>query len=273
LIINALEDKSKLAEVWRGTCTYSFSGKNVPLPGDLAMRSKILLSSFAVLTVVLLLFGCNNKERIVESTQYVHDITYQTDTINVYHTDTVFRGNDTVRVYSHDTVRVTDTARIHDTVRVTVTVHDTVTTIKNHYDTLTVTVTVHDTIVKPQWIPTQQAAIVAMQVQTDPQVLQFANEQFGETSGWVFYNSPAQMTVTKVSTGVYDIGAYVDYWTTDFAGYYPLEVAWRMTYKSGDPSIATNWTMADPPAVQGMKPGISIPLGTAPARQLQRPAR
>jgi hypothetical protein len=234
------------------------------------MRSKILLAGLTIMTALLLLYGCNNKERIVQSTQYVHDITYLTDTVTYYRVDTVFKGSDTIRIHSYDTVKVVDTIRSKDTVKITVTVHDTTVVTRNHYDTVTTTVTVHDTIVKTQWVPTQQMAVVAMQIQTDPQVLDYAAQQFGVSGGWTFYNSPGQMTISKVSTGVYDISAYVDYWTTDFSGYYPLEVLWRMTYKSGDPSIATNWTMADPPAAPGIKPGINISTAASSNIQLQK---
>lgn len=216
---------------------------------------------FVILALILGATGCD-KERTVTSTEIVHDTKYiELPPDTVYMVDTV-SGLDTLIIHNVDTVRRTDT------VRVNVTVHDTVIKTVNHYDTVTVTVNV------PSFVPTPATAVHAMQALTDPQVLQFASDNFGQNDGWVFYLSPQQMEVTPSSAKVWDIYAYVDYWSNDFSGYYPLEVYWRMTYKSGDPTDPNNWTMTDPPAaVSGRPTGVSsatalpLMLQTTPARR------
>jgi hypothetical protein len=223
------------------------------------MRTAVIFGILLLcLGAIMLSAGCD-KQKIVESTEYVHDIEYITlppDTI--FHIDTVF-NNDSVLVHK------TDTVRIHDTVRTTVIVHDTIRT--------TTTVTVHDTvtITQNQCLPNAQFAVAAMEVQTDPQVFDFISSEFGYTGGWVYYLSIDQMEITQVSSKVYDIYAYVDYWAEDFSGYYPLEIYWRMTYTSGDPANADNWTMGDPPtAVAGHRPGVNVATNASPAKLMSR---
>lgn len=207
---------------------------------------KALLGFAGAFVILALLFGAAgcDKERTVTSTEIVHDTKYiELPPDTVYMVDTV-SGVDTLIVHDVDTVHRTDT------VHVNVTVHDTVIKTVNHYDTVTVTVT--------SFVPTAATAVHAMQAQTDPQVLQFASDNFGLTDGWVFYLSPQQMEITQASSTVWDIYAYIDYWSPDWSGYYPLEVYWRMTYKSGDPSNPNNWTMGDPPAaITGHPTGVS----------------
>ena len=74
------------------------------------------------LFLTVLASGCN-KERIVESTEYIHDIQYvesPPDTVMVH--DTIYRS-DSVIVNTRDTVRLTDTLRItnvvYDTIQIT----------------------------------------------------------------------------------------------------------------------------------------------------------
>lgn len=208
------------------------------------------------LGAIILSLGCD-KQKIVESTEYVHDIEYITlppDTI--FYIDTVF-NNDSVIVTRVDTVR------IHDTVRTTVVVHDTVRTTTIVHDTVTIT--------QNQCLPNTQFAVAAMEVQTDPLVYDFISSEFGTTGGWVYYLSIDQMEITPVSSRVYDIYAYVDYWAEDFSGYYPLEVYWRMTCNSGDPADAANWTMTDPPAAAARhRPGINATTPAATAKVMSR---
>lgn len=189
----------------------------------------------ATVLMIAISFGCS-KERIVESTQYIHDTKYidlPPDT--VLRIDTVFR-QDSSLVYR------TDTIRVHDTV------------------------TIRDTVVKSVYAPSAATAISAMEVQTDPLIFAYALQNFGDSAGWTTYLSPTQMAGQEVSTGVFDLYAYVMYWTGDFSGYYPFEIYWRMTYKSGDPSDAANWTMTDPPAATpGKIAGLSASLSAFPA--------
>lgn len=213
--------------------------------------------TLAVLALVTGVTGCD-KERTVTSTEIVHDTKYiELPGDTVYLIDTV-SGIDTMIIHDIDTVNRTDT------VHVNIVVHDTVTKIVNHYDTVTVTVT--------NFAPTATTAVAAMQALTDPQVFQFAYDNFGMSDGWVLYLSPLQMEVTQSSAKVWDVAAYVDYWTADWSGYYPLEVYWRMTYKSGDPTNPANWTMGDPPAaVSGQPAGVSSST-TLPLNLMATPA-
>jgi hypothetical protein len=219
-------------------------------------RRLIIGSGLLLLVAFFWIAGCD-KEKIVNSKEYIHDTKYvevPPDTIIVI--DTVF-NNDSVLVHRVDTVRIIDVdtvirvTTVHDTIRITTTVHDTIRTVQNHYDTIVV----HDTIVRNQCSPNAITAIAAMESQTNPMVLEFISSELGLSDGWIFYQTPEQMEVTQVSTTVYDIYSYVDYWAPDWSGYYPLEIYWRMTYISGDPAIPANWQMSDPPAAAAGNPG------------------
>ncbi|PWB75551.1 hypothetical protein C3F09_01945 [candidate division GN15 bacterium] len=213
----------------------------------------ILLWTAIILT--LSAAGCN-KERVVESTEYVHDIQYiqsPPDTIIVR--DTVFHS-DSVVVNTRDTIRITDTLRIVSVI------HDTIRVINTVYDTVRVTSVVHDTVLKTQCTPSQQLAVDAMISQSDPLILDFLLQQVGENDGWVFHLSPSQMDITQVSSTVWDIYSLVDYWSSDFSGYYQIEMLWRLTYTGGDASNPNNWTMTDAPASPRYRPGINPSLKT-----------
>lgn len=216
-----------------------------------------LLWTAVFLTV--LAAGCN-KERIVQSTEYVHDIQYiesPPDTVIVR--DTVFHS-DSVVVHTKDTIRITDTLRItntvHDTVRITSIVHDTV----------RITTVVHDTVLKAQCNASPQMAVDAMISLSDPLILEFLMQQIGQNDGWVFHLSPSQIDITQASSTVWDIYSLVDYWAADFSGYYQIEMLWRMTFTGGDASNPNNWTIADVPASTRYKPGIN-PVEKAAAAQ------
>ncbi len=220
-------------------------------------RLLLKIAFLGLLALLLFVSGCD-KERIVQSKEYIHDVQVVTDT--VVRIDTVVHHDSTV-------THVVDTIRIHDTVRTTVYIHDTVQTVRNHYDT----VVVRDTVVKTLNPPSQVTAMNAMEIQSDQLVMQFINQQFGLTDGWILYLTPEQCAITQVSSTVYDIDAYVTYWASDWSGYYPLEVYWRLTYTSGDPNDPNNWQMTDPPsAVSGHQPGIRSAVKQAPAKLLAR---
>ncbi len=225
------------------------------------MIKRTLLATALLLTlaIVIMTAGCN-KEKIVEDTQYVHDIEYVTlppDTI--IHFDTV-RVKDSVTLHDTDTIIVRDTViqnhTVHDTVVVnhtvydtvvvnhTVTVHDTVTTVQHHYDTVQLV----DTVVTLQCNPNEQLAFSSMETYVNALVIDFINQQFGYTDGWVFYVTQAQSNVVRQSDNVYDLYGYIDYWTPDWSGYYPLEFGYRMTFSGGDPSVANNWQITEAPA-------------------------
>ncbi len=259
--------------------------RELPAPSNGEMNMKrIALIGLILLTLAAALFVANcTREKTVESTEYVHDIKYvDSPPDTIVRLDTILRA-DTVKLASKDTVRVVDTVHttntvhdtvrvtqlVHDTVRVTVTVHDTVVTVKTHFDTVTVTVT--DTVLKTQAVPNAVLAISAMEFQTDPLVYNYVAQNVGDTGGWVLYLSPAQMAVSPVSSGVYDITSYVDYYAADFSGDYPMYVKWRMTYQSGDPSNPSSWQMSNPPGA--VSPGLTTAQRGSAAHLLTRPTK
>jgi len=225
-----------------------------------------------LLLLVMVLFlafsGCE-KERIVESTEYIHDIEYlELPPETVYNVDTLVINDSTI-VNSTDTVLVYDTViqtnyvydtiiqtnYVYDTVVQTNYIHDTVTVIQNHYDT----VEVIDTVTLAQCTPNEYLAIAALQYYSDPLVLEFINQEFGINEGWIYYLSTYQLALTKQSDEVYDIYGYIDFWMSDWSGYYPLEYYWRLIHTGGDPADPSNWEMAEPPAAAGpFNPGLKL---------------
>jgi hypothetical protein len=230
------------------------------------MRTVVIFTALSLLIIMTFAVSCT-KEKTVTSTEYVHDVKYvDSPPDTIIKLDTIVRI-DSIVVNGKDTVRVIDTVKVtsvvHDTIRISSVVHDTVTTVKTHYDTLIVT----DTVVKTLYAPSSPLAVNAMEIQSDPLVLNYMSGQGVATDGWIFYLTPEQMAISKVSTGVYDIDAYLIYYTSDFSSEYALEVYWRMTYKSGDPAVSTNWTMADPPAAApGRVSGIRAASKSAMSR-------
>jgi len=198
----------------------------------LCITGILLLVTFAFFAVS----GCD-KEKITESTEYIHDIEYvelPPDTVLI--TDTVFVGGS-------DTVNFTDTLYIYDTTFT----HDTIVTV------------ITDTVLTSQCAPNEYLALSALQYYSDPLVLDLIYQEFGITGGWVFYLSAFQLNVTQQSSGVYDLYGYIDYWTDDWSAFYALEFYWRLTYTGGEPADPDNWQMTDPPgAAPGLKPGINI---------------
>jgi len=226
------------------------------------MKKSLFPAALVMLSAIIFVFssGCD-KQKTVELTKYVYDTKYiQTPPDTILVIDTI----------NHiDTVggKAVDTIRVHDTVRTTVYVHDTVVTVHNIYDTITVTHT--DTVRQTSYAPNASLAIASMQVQTNPLVLDFAYQNFGMSDGFVMYLSNPMMDISQAATGTYDIYGVLEYWTTDWASYYPIEFYWRLTYKSGDPAIAANWTMTDPPAAaNNHQPGIKVQPRSA-TQQLQ----
>jgi hypothetical protein len=204
--------------------------------------------------VFLAVAGCE-KEKIVESTEYIHDIEYiELPPDTVLQVDTVF-VSDSTTIYSTDTIFLFDTVVQIEQIYDTLYIHDTVTTIQYYYDTTFIV----DTITLTQCAPNEYLALTAMQYYCDPLVIDFVNAEFGLTEGWILYLSAFQLDVTQLSSDIYDIYGYIDYWTIDWSGYYPLEFYWRITYVSGDPADPTNWQLSDPPSVApGHQPGIRL---------------
>ncbi|MEW6412781.1 MAG: hypothetical protein AB1483_09950 [Candidatus Zixiibacteriota bacterium] len=224
------------------------------------MKRVTILAALAILTVVIVLIGCE-KEKIVESTEYVHE----TETEYVFDTivriDTVVdsapnpvQGVDTVVLEDTlvlvDTVTITETDYIYDTTLL----YDTVTIDHNYYDTVVVT----DTVETVRCDPNGYFAFAAMQYYCDPLVIQFIYQEFGYSDGWIYYLSMFQSDIAQVSSNVYDIYGYCDYWTPDWTGYYPLEYYWRLTFTGGDPSDVANWDMAEPPVSASREPGVRL---------------
>jgi len=261
-------------------------------------------ASILVLLVLSISTGCN-KEKIVESTEYIRETEYieqPPDTVTVHDTitqtvhyydtttliDTVFQTDNVF-----DTMIVVDTVYESDLVYDTIVVTDTLVTVVNYYDTTTTVDTiyqidpVYDTVVQfdtivtvehhydttysvdtvgvSQASPVALLAYTAMQYYSDPIVLEFINQEFGETDGWIFYMSIYQNEVAYPSTGVYDFYGQIDYWTPDWSGFYPFEYYWRLTYVSGDPADPRNWGMSDPPGE--FAPGRQAGVNRAAARE------
>ncbi len=243
---------------------------------------QITALAVALLAVALFSNSCD-KEKIVQSTEKVTEyIQLPPDTVTVTVTVT---EKDTVFLTDSIFVGETDTVRIHDTIRTTVTVHDTVITVQHHYDTTVVldtvvqvqvvnhydTTVVIDTVLRTQCNPSAITAIGAMASKTDPMVIDFINEEFGFDDGWVLYLSPEMMEVIQVSTNVYDIYGYIDYWTPDWSGFYPFEMGWRLTYVSGDPANPASWQMVEPPAgTSSHRSGLQRVDRAVPIQQIQR---
>jgi hypothetical protein len=215
------------------------------------MKSPVaIILSLLMMALILFIVGCE-KEKVVESTEYVHDIEY------------IELPADTV--YKVDTVLTQDSVAIHNTD--TVTVSDTVIQVDYIYDTVVVT----DTLLTIQCDPNEHFAVAAMQYYCDPLVIQFVNQEFGLTDGWIFYLSAFQVGLSEPSSDVYDIHGYIDYWTPDWSAFYPLEFYWRMTYSGGDPADLDNWHLSEPPAsVSSYQPGVRLAPDGAEARQTIR---
>lgn len=215
-------------------------------------RAIFIIISIVAASLLLMAGGCD-KERVTNSTEYVHDVEYvQVPPDTVYSTDTVFLGGEADTVFITDT----DTITIYENDTVTIYEHDTVTVME------------HDTVTITQCTPNGYMAYTACEYNNDLMVVQFIYENFGYDDGWVYYLSAFQSDIQQVSSRVYDIYGYIDYWTPDFDGYYQLEYYWRMTYTSGDPSDPDNWTMSEVPGSSalstGRHPGLRIvPTGAA----------
>lgn len=201
----------------------------------LCIALMLLLSLF----LFMALSGCD-KEKIVESTEYIHDVEYvelPPDTIIIV--DTVFAGG--------DTVNSTDTLYMYDTVVQVNYVYDTVETV------------VVDTITTSECTPNEYLALAALQYYSDPLVFDLIYDEFAIDGGWTFYLSAFQVDITQQSSDVYDIYGYIDYWTEDWSGFHAIEYYWRVSYVSGDPAHPGNWEMSEPPtSAPGLTPGLIV---------------
>ena len=196
------------------------------------------LTLIAALTLIaLFMFGCE-KERIIESTEYIQETEYvhlPPDTVTITLTDTVtVSGTDTVTIVNTDTV------------------------------------TVIDTVVTGDGSPNATLAFAALISYSNPLVLAFINAEYGISNGWIFYLNEPQSEVTVRSSSVYDIYGLIDYWTTDWEGFEALEFYWRMSYTGGDPSDPASWQMSEPPDAAPHSPGIKTLERPATATSLSR---
>ena len=210
------------------------------------MRRILLVGALALTLASLILTAGCDKEKIVSNTEYVHDIEYVTlppDTI--IHFDTVL-VDDSVVVHDTDTILLLDTVIINNTI----TVHDTV--VVNHtiidYDTITVVQHHYDTVTVTQAAANESLAFTAMEAYVNSLVIDFINTEFGYTDGWVFYLTVHQADVVRQSATMYDLYGYIDYWTPDWSGYYPLEFGYRMTFTGSDPANPNDWDISEAPA-------------------------
>ncbi len=215
-------------------------------------RLIVIITLFSVLTLLVSLPGCE-KEKIVESTEYVHDIEYvQLPADTVYRVDTVFSA-DSVAIHDTDTVVVTDTVVQVDYIYDTVTYYDTVEITVDHFDTVIVT----DTVELVQCDPNVHFALAALEYHCDPVVIAAIAQEYGVNDGWVFYLSEFQVYLAQQSSDVYDVYGYIDYWTPDWSGFAAFEYYWRMTFTGGDPADVNNWQMSTPPTTMAtFEPGI-----------------
>ena len=237
-------------------------------------------------TLILLTMAACDKEKIVESTEYVHDIEYVNlpgDT--VLHVDTVYLGDSSV-VYANDTVFVFDTIFQTQPVFDTTYIHDTITTVQHHYDTTLIvdtivqmryendtvlivdtivhvqhhydTTVVVDTVQVAQCAPNEYLAISALQYYSDQLVIDAIYQEYGYTDGWILYLSNFQLDVARQSADTYDIYGLIDYWAPDWSGFCPFEFFWRMTHTGGDPADPNNWQMSEPPGyAPAHEPGLN----------------
>jgi hypothetical protein len=217
---------------------------------------KNFITGILALSMTLVL-GCN-KEKTVTSTEYVHDIEYvKTPPDTVFQVDTVVT-RDSVLVYAVDTVVLFDTTiqTVVDTVIQVQYVIDTVVTVEQHYDT----VVIIDTVLTTQCSPNEHFAFAAIQYYTDPLVIELVYQEYGLTDGWIFYLSEFQSDWTVQPSNVYDVYGLIDYWTTDWSGFYPLEYYWRVSFLGGDPADVANWELSEPPssASVGTQPGLRV---------------
>jgi len=245
-------------------------------------RAVFLTTSLIIFGLFLLAGGCE-KEKIVESTEYIHDIeyvqlpgdtvyqidsVYNNDSTTIYITDTVFQidsvfGSDSVTIYITDTLLTFDTIVQVNNIYDTVLVHDTVEIVQHHYDTTIVV----DTVLTVQCNPNECMAVAALQYYTDPLVLEFVSAEFGLSEGWIYYLSAYQLQLSQASSSIYDIAGYIDYWTPDWSGFYGLEFYWRVVYTGGDPADPRNWQMTEPAtASAGHEPGLKLTPETARSR-------
>lgn len=200
-------------------------------------RNQLLAPLAIILLLIALVAGCN-KERIIESTEIIHEIEYielPPDTVIIF---------DTVMTYDSVVIHATDTIMVVDTVVEVYTIYDTVIQVNTIYDTV-VTIVV-DTVIQASNEANELLAKGALEFYVDPLVLDFAYEQLGLNGGWIYYLSVWQMDFTRRSAGVYDIYGYIEYWAKDWSGYYPLEFYYRMTHTGGDPADVTNWKLSEP---------------------------
>lgn len=209
-------------------------------------RLIVIIALFSILTLLVSLFGCE-KEKLVESTEYVHEVQYvEMPADTVYRVDTVF-SPDSVTVEDPDTVFVPDTV-----IQVEF-VYDTVEVVEDHYDTVEIT----DTVEIKQCDPNQHFALAALEYYCDPVVLEIIRQDYGITDGWVFYLSEFQVYMAQQSSDVYDVFGYIDYWTPDWSGFSAFEYYWRMTFIGGDAADVNNWEMSLPPAATATyEPGL-----------------
>jgi len=231
------------------------------------MKRVISLGVILTLAIPSLFFGGCDKEKIVESTEYVHDIEYvQLPPDTIYLIDTVF-NNDSVTVQNTDTVILTDTVFYTNIVHDTVPIYDTVEIAHYYYDT---TIQI-DTVTVAQCAPNEYLAFAALQYYSDPMVIDFINGEFGYTDGWIFYLSAFQLELTQQSSNTYDLYGYIDYWAPDWSGYYPLEFYWRLNYSGGDPADPDNWQLAEPnSSPSGHVPGVRLVPKTEQAERVIR---
>ncbi len=246
------------------------------------VRKPLIIFAFLFLLLGLIISGCD-KERIVESTEYIHDIEYvQIPADTVFKIDTVFKLDTTTStttifdtVIIQDSSTVTDTIFLNDTTVVTITdsiiVFDTITQTINNYDTVIIsdtintieyihdTISITDTVQVNQNTPNEFLAFTALQYYSDPIVIEQTTFDYGITNGYIFYLSAYRHSMTKQSSSVYDIYGYIDFWTTNWSDFYAYEYYWRMTYTGGDPADPLNWQISDPPALSSSNtPGLHV---------------
>lgn len=230
-----------------------FSAITVTMESLLKKNMHIIIAS-AALIILTLISGCES-ERIVESTEYIERIEYinaPPDTVLLLDSIVIY---DSTTVSNVDTVFRTDTVIQRQFVYDTVNRTDTVLQQQFIYDTTLLV----DTVLQAQCTPNENLAFAALQYYADTEVLAFINAEFGVAGGWVLYMSQFQVTKNSSSPNSYQFSGVIDYWTTDWQQYYPLEFAWVVTYSSGDPANELNWSLSEPaPAPTNPTPGLSL---------------
>lgn len=222
------------------------------------MRRSLFITLIALALVVLAVAAGCDKEKIVESVEYVHETQYvevPPDTITIVETDTVYSNTSVT-----DTLYVTDTVYQVNQETDTVIQYEYDTTVVYEYDTIINLVYEVDTVTITENSPDANNGLAALEYYVDQAVIDAVYSEYGYDDGWIFYLSTWQSSVVQNTTNSWDIYGYLDYWTPEWDGYLAFEYYYRVTYTGGDIGAPASWQVSEPPsaAPSGCPPGVRI---------------